>query len=179
MITNAGRAHLEGFGSTENVARGKAEIITGLQPRGTFVYNADSPWAPLWRDLAAGRNSLSFGIEAAADVASPGSARLDWTDRGFRNRFVIRAGEDAVEVEASGRCLRVSRARIDHVVGLFHAAGLPLGATRGQTSVPSIGNTQSVSASRGWATIGKPTDPTDFGMPVPISIHSSPGRSSR
>jgi UDP-N-acetylmuramoyl-tripeptide--D-alanyl-D-alanine ligase len=99
VLNNAGRAHLEGFGSPENVARGKAEIVTGLQPRGTFAYNADSPWAPLWRDLAAGRNCLTFGIEAGADVTSPGSARLDWTDRGFRNRFTLRAGEGAVEVE--------------------------------------------------------------------------------
>ena len=98
VLNNAGRAHLEGFGSPENVARAKAEIIAGLEPHGTFVYNADSPWAPLWRDLAAGRNCLSFGLEAAADVTSPGSARLDWTARGFQNRFTIRAGGDAVDV---------------------------------------------------------------------------------
>jgi UDP-N-acetylmuramoyl-tripeptide--D-alanyl-D-alanine ligase len=99
VLNNAGRAHLEGFGTEENIARGKAEIVTGLQPRGTFVYNADSSWAPLWRDLAAGRNCLTFGIGAAADVTSPGSARLDWTDRGFRNRFTLRAGEGTVEAE--------------------------------------------------------------------------------
>ena len=77
VLNNAGRAHLEGFGSPENVARAKAEIIAGLEPHGTFVYNADSPWAPLWRDLAAGRNCLSFGLEAAADVTSPGAP--GWT----------------------------------------------------------------------------------------------------
>ena len=130
VLNNAGRAHLEGFGSTENVARGKAEIITGLQPRGTFVYNADSPWAPLWRDLAAGRNSLSFGIEAAADVASPGSARLDWTDRGFRNRFVIRAGDDAVEVELALAGAH-NRSNALAAAAAARALGCTLGQVRG------------------------------------------------
>jgi len=99
VLNNAQRAHLEGFGSPENVARAKAEIVSGLKPDGTFVYNADSPWAPLWRDLAAGRNCLTFGIDAAADVTSPGSARLEWTDAAFRNRFALRAGDETVEVE--------------------------------------------------------------------------------
>lgn len=99
VLNNAGRAHLEGFGSEENIARGKAEIVTGLQPRGTFVYNADSRWAPLWRDLAAGRNCLTFGIAAGADVTSPGSARLDWTDRGFHNAFAIRTAAGTVDVQ--------------------------------------------------------------------------------
>jgi len=127
VLNNAGRAHLEGFGSPENVARAKAEIITGLEPQGTFVYNADSPWAPLWRDLAAGRNRLSFGIDAAADVTSPGSARLDWTGDGFRNRFAIRAGDAAVEVElalagAHNRCNALAAA----------GAALALGCTLAQ-----------------------------------------------
>jgi len=99
VLNNAQRAHLEGFGSPENVARAKAEIVSGLAPDGTFVYNADSPWAPLWGDLAAGRNCLTFGIDALADVASPGSARLEWTDAAFRNRFALRAGAETVEVE--------------------------------------------------------------------------------
>ena len=99
VLNNAGRAHLEGFGSPENVARAKAEIISGLALDGTFVYNADSPWAPLWRDLSIGRNCLSFGIDAAADVTSPGSAWLDWTEQGFRNRFALRADGDVVEIE--------------------------------------------------------------------------------
>jgi len=44
------------------------------------------------------------------------------------------AAEDAVEIEESGRRLRVSRARIDHVVELFVAARLPLVALAHETS---------------------------------------------
>ena len=122
VLNNAGRAHLEGFGSEENIARGKAEIVTGLQPRGTFVYHADSKWAPLWRDLAAGRNCLTFGIDAGADVTSPGSARLDWTDRGFHNGFAIRTGEGTVDVQlalagAHNRCNALAAAAAATVLG--------------------------------------------------------------
>jgi hypothetical protein len=44
------------------------------------------------------------------------------------------AADDAVEIEESGRRLRVSRARIDHVVELFVAARLPLVALAHEAS---------------------------------------------
>lgn len=44
------------------------------------------------------------------------------------------AAGDAVEIEESGRRLRVSRARIDHVVELFAAARLPLVALDDEAS---------------------------------------------
>lgn len=65
-ITNAGRAHLEGFGSLAGVARAKGEIVQGLSPAGTFIFPADSPWAGLWRQLAAGRSCLTFAASGAA-----------------------------------------------------------------------------------------------------------------
>lgn len=69
LITNAGSAHLEGFGALEGVARAKGEIFEGLAVQGTAVINADDPHAALWRRLAgAGRNVLTFGVERAADV---------------------------------------------------------------------------------------------------------------
>ncbi len=37
-------AHLEGFGSIENVARAKSEIVEGLGPDGVFYVNTDCPW---------------------------------------------------------------------------------------------------------------------------------------
>ena len=52
ILNNAGRAHLEGFGSVEGVARAKAEIIQGLDKNGTFVFNADDKFADLWSSLS-------------------------------------------------------------------------------------------------------------------------------
>ncbi len=43
IITSIGSAHMENLGSRENIARAKCEILDGLKPQGTFIYNADSP----------------------------------------------------------------------------------------------------------------------------------------
>jgi UDP-N-acetylmuramoyl-tripeptide--D-alanyl-D-alanine ligase len=99
VLNNAGRAHLEGFGSPEAVARGKAEIVTGLRDDGVFVYNADSPWAPLWREIASGRPCLRFGLARDADVTSPGQALLQWDAAGFAQRFEVHADGSSTEVQ--------------------------------------------------------------------------------
>ncbi|MDQ2694202.1 MAG: Mur ligase family protein, partial [Pseudomonadota bacterium] len=62
LITNAGPAHLEGFGDLDGVARGKGEIFQGLGPAGTAVINADDRYAGYWRSLAGGRRIADFGL---------------------------------------------------------------------------------------------------------------------
>ncbi|MBU0501484.1 MAG: UDP-N-acetylmuramoyl-tripeptide--D-alanyl-D-alanine ligase [Gammaproteobacteria bacterium] len=100
VLNNAGRAHLEGFGSLEGVARAKAEIIQGIKPDGCFVYNADSPWAGLWQGLSEGRKRLGFGLSAQADVRGPSHAGGTlWTEQGFVNRFPVETPDGAFEVE--------------------------------------------------------------------------------
>ncbi len=89
VLNNAGRAHLEGFGSVEGVARAKAEILEGLAADGVFVFNADDAHAGLWRELARARRTLSFGLGEAAEVRSPGEARVTLDDAGFENRFEV------------------------------------------------------------------------------------------
>lgn len=69
VITQAGDAHLEGFGSREGVARAKGELFAGLH-RGVAVINADDAYAPLWRELAASASMITFGVEAQADVCA-------------------------------------------------------------------------------------------------------------
>ncbi|MGM0412300.1 MAG: UDP-N-acetylmuramoyl-tripeptide--D-alanyl-D-alanine ligase [Pseudomonadota bacterium] len=64
LITNAGPAHLEGFGSVAGVARAKGEIFAGLPATGTALFPAESEFAGLWRELADGRAVLTFGREA-------------------------------------------------------------------------------------------------------------------
>jgi UDP-N-acetylmuramoyl-tripeptide--D-alanyl-D-alanine ligase len=70
IVTNAGPAHLEGFGSLEAVARAKGELFAALSETAVAVINADDRFAPLWQELAQGRPVLSFGLEAAADVTA-------------------------------------------------------------------------------------------------------------
>ena len=69
-VTNAGAAHLEGFGSLEGVARAKGEMFSHLPADGIAVINADDDYAALWRELAGSRRQLSFGVRAQADVTA-------------------------------------------------------------------------------------------------------------
>lgn len=69
VITNAGWAHLEGFGSREGIARAKGELFIRLPESGTAVINADDDFAGLWRELAEGRRVVTFSVDdTAADV---------------------------------------------------------------------------------------------------------------
>ena len=85
IVTNAGAAHLEGFGSLDGVADGKGELFAGLPADGVAVVNADDRYAPRWRSLAAGRRVVSFGLEhadySARDIRSfldAGAPRLEF-----------------------------------------------------------------------------------------------------
>lgn len=69
VITNAGPAHLEGFGTVEGVAHAKAEIYEHIRPGGTAVVNADDAFAPLWREKTARLNRIEFSLDGPADVA--------------------------------------------------------------------------------------------------------------
>lgn len=51
MITNAGDAHLEGFGGLEGVAKGKGELFASLTAGDTAVLNIDDAYADYWRGL--------------------------------------------------------------------------------------------------------------------------------
>jgi UDP-N-acetylmuramoyl-tripeptide--D-alanyl-D-alanine ligase len=105
LITNAGRAHLEGFGSVEGVAHAKGEIARGLPPDGTFVVMADVPWTGLWRQLAAGRPVLTFGTGPNAEVQADENAICQtWDEEGFRSRFTahINGQELAIALPLAG-----------------------------------------------------------------------------
>jgi UDP-N-acetylmuramoyl-tripeptide--D-alanyl-D-alanine ligase len=102
LITNAGRAHLEGFGSVAGVARAKGEIAAGLPVDGTFIFMAGTPWTPLWHVLACGRRALTFGTGRDARVrADDAAVELVWDQAGFRTRF---------EADADGRPLTIELA---------------------------------------------------------------------
>ena len=55
VITNAGAAHLEGFGSIAGVAAAKGELIDALADDGVAVLNADDEYFDDWRQRARGR----------------------------------------------------------------------------------------------------------------------------
>ena len=68
IITNAGPAHLEGFGSIQGVAQGKGEIINGVKPNGIIVLNADDQYLTFWSAKARHLQIVTFGFSAQADI---------------------------------------------------------------------------------------------------------------
>jgi UDP-N-acetylmuramoyl-tripeptide--D-alanyl-D-alanine ligase len=100
LVTCALPAHLEGFGSVEEVARTKGELFAGLRPDGCAVINADSEFASLWRQQTGARHVVTFGLDGAADVTA-----RDIADEGELQRFTLccSQGEAAIELPLAGR----------------------------------------------------------------------------
>lgn len=70
VITNAGPAHLEGFGSLEGVAMAKGEIFSSLNQHGVAIINADDQFASLWVGLCQSCKASSFGLSNKADISA-------------------------------------------------------------------------------------------------------------
>ena len=68
LVTNAQRAHLEGMGDMDEVAREKGSIFGGLQTNGIAVINADDVYVDCWRGMAGQHVVRTFGIDQPADV---------------------------------------------------------------------------------------------------------------
>ncbi|TVP59759.1 MAG: UDP-N-acetylmuramoyl-tripeptide--D-alanyl-D-alanine ligase [Halomonadaceae bacterium] len=81
LITNASEAHLEGFGSLENIVQAKGEIIDGLGPKGQVVLNRDEPAFPRWQARAGQRRVITVSTRevSAADYRAES---ITSTDRG-------------------------------------------------------------------------------------------------
>ena len=67
VVTNVGPAHIEMFGSLENVAIAKGELVEALPPDGVAVLNADDPIVAAFASRTRAR-VLSFGVATGADV---------------------------------------------------------------------------------------------------------------
>lgn len=99
VITNAGQAHLEGFGSLEGVARAKGEIYGGLNPGGVAVINADDVFASYWLSINSKRRCLTFGLNNRADVQGVWQA----TTEGGELQVTTHEGEVIIHLPVPGR----------------------------------------------------------------------------
>lgn len=70
IITNAGPAHLEGFGSIGGVAKSKGEIYQGLSPNGIAIVNNDDYFSDFWKEIIGGRRTITFACNNPADVTA-------------------------------------------------------------------------------------------------------------
>ncbi len=93
IVTNVGVAHMERFGSAENIAKAKGELIAALDAGGTAILNADDAVVSSYETLTDAR-VVRFGEQADADVRAAG-VRLE--DDGTA-RFDLIAGDERVPV---------------------------------------------------------------------------------
>lgn len=86
IVTNAGAAHLEGFGGLEGVAAGKGELFRALPANGVAIINADDKYAHYWRDSRNCDRVYTFGFEQPADFMAH-KVRESGDANGFRIEF--------------------------------------------------------------------------------------------
>ncbi|HKA38423.1 MAG TPA: UDP-N-acetylmuramoyl-tripeptide--D-alanyl-D-alanine ligase [Burkholderiales bacterium] len=147
VVNNAGPAHIEFFDSVEAIARAKGEIFEGLKPDGTAVINADDRHAGIWRDLAAGRRVVDFGIDSRR-AAVTATYRLSWLESeivvklpqgearavlkapGVHNvRNALAASAAAVALQVPGPAIEQGLARFTGIKGRLQRKAARGGAT--------------------------------------------------
>jgi UDP-N-acetylmuramoyl-tripeptide--D-alanyl-D-alanine ligase len=121
-------AHLQFFASVDAIADGKAEILEGLKPGGTFVANADDPRVAAIAERHRGR-VVRFGRGAGAEVTA-----REVTPEPDGSRFVLATpeGEAPVRLPVAG----------PHQVSNFLAAaaiGFAVGVPPGECAAASAG----------------------------------------
>lgn len=67
VVTNVGKSHIELLGSQENIAKAKAELVQGLDAKGTAILNGDDPFVAPMKDLCQGR-SILYGTDDSAHI---------------------------------------------------------------------------------------------------------------
>jgi len=99
LVTNAGAAHLEGFGDVEGVAQAKGEIFSGLDSNGTAIINADDDYAGYWKNLVGKRRVVTFGINNEADL------KAEWKQKEGITEVCMRtpSGQITLKLKLSGR----------------------------------------------------------------------------
>ncbi|MDH5744491.1 MAG: UDP-N-acetylmuramoyl-tripeptide--D-alanyl-D-alanine ligase, partial [Candidatus Aminicenantes bacterium] len=75
VITNINPVHLEFFNDIEKIAHAKKEILDGLKPGGTAVFNGDDPWvrkiSKTWKGA-----KLFFGLSQDCEIRASDIKRM-------------------------------------------------------------------------------------------------------
>lgn len=149
LLLNAGTAHLESFGSVEDVAAAKGEIFDGLGAGQFAIINADQPFARQWRGRAAPATVLDFGVTtpaaiSARDVQLHGVQGVSFVVSTPRGEFRVRLGLPGAH--------NVGNALAATAVGL--ACGLDLAEIKaGLESVQPTGGRLALSTTHGGAAL--------------------------
>ncbi len=120
IVTNVGVAHMELFGSMENIVDAKAELVESLTRNGTAILSADDPVVRSFGERTEAR-VLTFGRAADADVRAE---NLGLADSGAAHFELVHEGDRvATELSVLGEHM-VSNALAAAAAGV--ALGIPL-----------------------------------------------------
>ncbi len=100
VVTSVGLAHTETFGSIEEVARAKAELVEALPSSATAVLNGDDSRVAAMAGVTSA-TVVTFGLGAGADVTAEGVELDDDLQASFRLRSPW--GEAEVRLLVTGR----------------------------------------------------------------------------
>ncbi len=141
VITTVGTAHIGRLGSAEAIAEEKADILAGLEPGGTILLPADTPFLPRLRARAeeAGARVLTHGEAEGAGLrllryegeAEGGTAEIALPDGGA---MTVRLGAPGrhVALNACAVLGAVLALGLDAAPAAAALAGFGAGAGRGQ-----------------------------------------------
>ena len=98
IVTNAGSAHIEGFGSLDGVAKAKGEIFQSLNDTGVAIINRDDDYYPLWKGLAENRKVVTFGLNKSANINAQEIIE-SIEENVFVTRFKLLTIDDEIEIK--------------------------------------------------------------------------------
>lgn len=132
VITNIGTMHIENLGSREGILKAKLELLEGLRPNGSVIFNGDDD---LLCTVAEKYHATTFGFSAHCDVRAE-----NLTAEGETQRFTVAADGlrfevtlpvagrhnvlNALAAVAVGRRMGVSPEAMQRALVDFHNTGM-------------------------------------------------------
>jgi UDP-N-acetylmuramoyl-tripeptide--D-alanyl-D-alanine ligase len=99
VVNNAQREHLEFMSTVEAVARENGTVLAALDASGVAVFPADDDYAPVWREIAGARRTLTFAQSGEADV----TVAAHWAEGGWQVAARTPAGPLGFSLHVAGR----------------------------------------------------------------------------
>lgn len=132
LVTNVAPAHIGNFTGLDAIASEKAAIYDALEPGGVAIVNADSPYAPVFRQRVHGQ-CLEFGrrgdiraSELDFDRDGAGRFQLHIADRSKPCALRVPGAHMVENALAASACAFAAGLGIDAIVdGLAHYSGEP------------------------------------------------------
>ena len=142
VITNAGAAHLEGFGDAQSVAREKAWIYKSLATDGVAVVNADDSFFKYWSEVCADKKMITFGVagDVTARREANGSISVSYAENTVNCEYKL-AGQHNVQNAAAASACAIAAGVSMNVIAKGLASAEPVAGRLNFISLSSSGIT--------------------------------------